>query len=170
METGIEDFLYQSYALAALTFFRGWATNFDSADTWLGLSAGAATGVLTIAAFHAAEFLSPRESARPRAAFALMGSALLGILLYYQISGSLLTIAWGAQATGMILAGFAARERVLRLAGLFMFLLCVLKLFLYDLRNLDTLSRILSFIVLGLVLMGASWLYMRFREKIQRYL
>lgn len=164
------DFLYQSYALAALTFFRGWATNFDSADTWLGLSAGAATGVLTIAAFHAAEFLSPRESARPRAAFALMGSALLGILLYYQISGSLLTIAWGAQATGMILAGFAARERVLRLAGLFMFLLCVLKLFLYDLRNLDTLSRILSFIVLGLVLMGASWLYMRFREKIQRYL
>ncbi|MCC6363467.1 MAG: DUF2339 domain-containing protein [Bryobacterales bacterium] len=169
-KSAIKDFLYQAYALAALTFFRGWATNFDSTETWLGMPASIATGVLTIAAFHAAEFLTPRDSAKPRSAFALMGSALLGILLYYQISGSLLTIAWGTQATGMILAGFAARERILRLAGLSMFLLCVLKLFLYDLRNLDTLSRILSFIVLGLVLMGASWLYMRFREKIQRYL
>jgi uncharacterized membrane protein len=51
-----------------------------------------------------------------------------------------------------------------------MFGICVLKLFFYDLRNLETLSRILSFIVLGLVLMGASWLYMRFKDKIQRYL
>ena len=81
-----------------------------------------------------------------------------------------LTIALGAQAVGVLVAGFAAQERVFRLSGLAMFGICVMKLFFYDLRNLETLSRILSFIVLGLVLMGASWLYMRFKDKIQKYL
>jgi len=46
----------------------------------------------------------------------------------------------------------------------------VLKLFLYDLRQLETVNRILSFIVLGLILVGVSWMYTRFRGRIQRYL
>jgi uncharacterized membrane protein len=33
---------------------------------------------------------------------------------------------------------------------------CILKLFLYDLRFLDTLPRILSFIVLGLILVNGA--------------
>jgi uncharacterized membrane protein len=44
------------------------------------------------------------------------------------------------------------------------------KLFVYDLRELDTVSRILSFIVLGVMLMAASWLYTRFRDKLSRLL
>jgi uncharacterized membrane protein len=82
----------------------------------------------------------------------------------------MLTIALGAQAVGLLVAGFATEERIFRLSGLALFGICVLKLFFFDLRNLETLSRILSFIVLGLVLMGASWLYMRFKDKIQRFL
>jgi len=46
----------------------------------------------------------------------------------------------------------------------------VLKLFLYDLRELETIQRIFSFIVLGLILVGVSWMYTRFRDRIQRYL
>ena len=44
--------------------------------------------------------------------------------------------------------------------------MCVLKLFLYDLRNLETPYRILSFIALGLILLGVSWVYTRFREQV----
>jgi uncharacterized membrane protein len=47
---------------------------------------------------------------------------------------------------------------------------CTLKLFLYDLRNLETPFRILSFIVLGLMLLGVSWVYSRFREQLRRIL
>ncbi|MBL8176132.1 MAG: DUF2339 domain-containing protein [Bryobacterales bacterium] len=155
------DYLWQGYALAALAFARGWATNFSG-------SVAMAAGV--IACFHLAQFRLRREHRYGRPALALMGAALLSILLYYEISGSVLTIALGAQAVGLLVAGFAAQERVFRLAGLSLFGICVLKLFFYDLRNLETLSRILSFIVLGLVLMAASWLYMRFKDKIQRYL
>jgi uncharacterized membrane protein len=59
---------------------------------------------------------------------------------------------------------------VQRLSGLFLFMVCVLKLFLYDLRQLETINRILSFIVLGVILVSVSWIYTRFRDRIQRYL
>jgi uncharacterized membrane protein len=49
-------------------------------------------------------------------------------------------------------------------------LLCILKLFLYDLRTLETLYRILSFITLGLILLGISWVYTRFRDHLKAYL
>lgn len=166
----IRDLRLQAYVLAVLTFARGWATNFNSDETLLGMPVRIATGVFVIAAFHIAQFLCSRDEHRTRPAFALMGSALLSILLYYEITGSLLTIAWGVQGVATLIAGFAARERVLRFIGLGLFAICILKLFIYDLRNLDTLSRIFSTFILGLVLLGASWLYMRFRDKIQRYL
>lgn len=166
----IRDFQLQAYVLAVLTFARGWATNFNSDETLLGMPVRVATGVFVIAAFYAAEFLCSREERYTRPAFAVMGSALMSILLYYEISGRLLTIAWGIQGAATLAAGFATRERVLRFIGLGLFANCILKLFLYDLRNLDTLGRIFSTFVLGLVLLGASWLYMRFKDKIQRYL
>jgi uncharacterized membrane protein len=53
---------------------------------------------------------------------------------------------------------------------LFLFLVCVMKLFFYDLRQLGTFNRILSFIVLGAILIAVSWIYTRFRDRIQRYL
>jgi uncharacterized membrane protein len=51
-----------------------------------------------------------------------------------------------------------------------MLLFCILKLFVYDLSFLDTLPRIFSFIALGLILVGVSWIYTRFRERVQKYL
>jgi uncharacterized membrane protein len=38
------------------------------------------------------------------------------------------------------------------------------------LRNLETLPRIVSFIVLGLLLVAVSWVYTRFRDQVQRFL
>ena len=70
----------------------------------------------------------------------------------------------------LLAAGFALRDRVLRLSGLALFLICTLKLFFWDLRNLETLPRIVSFIVLGLLLVTVSWIYTRFRDQVQRFL
>jgi uncharacterized membrane protein len=47
---------------------------------------------------------------------------------------------------------------------------CIGKLFIWDLRNLDTLPRIFSFVILGALLVAVSWVYTRFRETVQRYL
>jgi uncharacterized membrane protein len=102
--------------------------------------------------------------------FSLLASVLLAVLLFYEVSGSVLTVAWGVEGIALLAAGFPLNDRVFRLSGLTLFLICVLKLFLYDLRHLETMYRILSFIVLGIMLVTVSWAYTRFRDRIQRYL
>jgi uncharacterized membrane protein len=96
-------------------------------------------------------------------------SVLLATVLFNQVSGSVLTVAWGLEGVLLLGAGFALRTRFLRLQGLAVLLACILKLFLHDLRNLETLYRILSFIALGVILLGVSWIYTRFREQVKRY-
>jgi uncharacterized membrane protein len=58
----------------------------------------------------------------------------------------------------------------LRISGLALLLACILKLFAWDLRHLETVPRIFSFIALGLILVGVSWVYTRFRERVSKYL
>ena len=110
----------------------------------------------------------PEQSAR--LFYSLLATALVTALLYQEVSGSMLTVAWGIEGVALLGAGFPLRDRTLRLTGLALFLVCVGKLFLYDLRALETLYRILSFFVLGVILVSVSWLYTRFRNLIQRYL
>ena len=100
----------------------------------------------------------------------VVATALMGAVLYNAVSGSVLTVAWGLEGLVLLSAGFALRDRIFRLQGLGMVLGCTLKLFLRDLRNLETPFRILSFIVLGLILLGVSWIYSRFREQVRRIL
>ena len=80
------------------------------------------------------------------------------------------TTAWAVEALALLAVGFPLRDRIQRLTGLALFMICVLKLFLYDLRELETVNRILSFLVLGLILVGVSWVYTRFCDRLQRYL
>lgn len=101
---------------------------------------------------------------------AAIATVLLAAVLERQVQGRLLTIAWGTAAAALLVIGVSLRDRALRLAGLTLFLVCVGKLFVYDLRELDTFSRIVSFIVLGLILLGASWIYTKYREQIRRIL
>lgn len=173
----IVDVRWQAYLLGAAAFLRAWSTNFFVPGSVGGLPLRLVTAALSIAALFAAHRMLPRERedfnrwdrwARP--AFALAGALLVAALLYNEVSGKLLTVAWSLESVLLVTAGFLWRERVLRLSGLGLFFLCLLKVFFYDLASLDTLSRIFSFIVLGLLLIGVSWLYTRYREKLRRLL
>ncbi len=123
----------------------------------------------TIACFWAA-MLRREIGSLHRMYDSLLATMLLGALIFHEVSGSVLTVAWGMEAVALLAAGFALRDRVLRLSGLALFLICTLKLFFWDLRNLETLPRIVSFIVLGLLLVAVSWVYTRFRDQVQRFL
>lgn len=181
------DLRWQSYVLAAATFFRCWATNFTIPESLAGLSIRLFTGAAVIASLYAAQFLSPRhpEEAQlagqglkrwlgwidlnARSVFAVLASVLLAALLYYEVSARLLTIAWALEGVMLLAVGFPARERILRLFGLVLLLACIVKVFAYDLRELETLFRILSFIVLGLLLLGVSLIYTRYKDQLRRY-
>jgi hypothetical protein len=173
----------QSYALAVLTFGRTLAINFDLGGDYAGVPARILITAAVVASFFAAELLAPRPpqsettldplqqaDAHARFLFSWLAAALLALLLHHEVSGRLLTVAWGIQGLGLLFAGFPLRERPMRLAGLVLLLICVLKLFLFDLQNLDMPFRVLSFVVLGVILIGVSFFYSRYRERISRYM
>jgi len=81
-----------------------------------------------------------------------------------------LTVWLSAEGLAIVGLGFLAKERLSRLTGLLMLSFCILKLFIYDLRDLTGLARIGSFIVLGLVLIAVSFAYTRFKERLQEIL
>src|SRR5262249_50712953 len=119
--------------------------------------------------FYAADFLPQHPSQKqPPAFFSILGTVLSVGILYGRISGGLLTLSWGLLGLALLGCGFAVRSRAFRLQGLALFLICILKLFVYDLRNLETVYRILSFVGLGFILLAVSWIYSRFREEIER--
>ena len=63
----------------------------------------------------------------------------------------------GLLALGAYVVGLARDHRPLRLAGLTVFGLALAKLFLYDLSTLSSITRALSFLALGAVLLAAAF-------------
>ncbi|MGC1684038.1 MAG: DUF2339 domain-containing protein, partial [Candidatus Acidiferrales bacterium] len=72
-----------------------------------------------------------------------------------------LSILWTCYATGLIVVGLVRKSALLRWQALALFGVVLVKVFLYDLSFLQRFYRILSFLVLGLLLLLVSFLYQR---------
>jgi uncharacterized membrane protein len=71
------------------------------------------------------------------------------------------SVVWLAYGVALLLFGIALRSQPARLASAAITLLTVAKVFLFDMAGLTGVFRALSFIGLGLVLVGIGWLYQR---------
>jgi len=102
----------------------------------------------------------------------LFGSAtvLLSWFLLFEVAGRWLTVAWGLQGVALLTTGFLLRARHVRFTGLALLGVCIAKLLLYDVAELEMIFRIFSFITLGALLLLVSFAYSRYREQIQRLL
>ncbi|HEX8353342.1 MAG TPA: DUF2339 domain-containing protein, partial [Pyrinomonadaceae bacterium] len=76
-----------------------------------------------------------------------------------------LSVVWALYGAGLLLAGRARRARLLRLLGLALLGLTALKVFALDLSALDSAYRIVSFIVLGAILLAVSYLYQKSQQR-----
>ncbi|MGB6482091.1 MAG: DUF2339 domain-containing protein [Candidatus Acidiferrales bacterium] len=72
-----------------------------------------------------------------------------------------LSMLWTLYATLLILIGMARRAAILRWQALTLFAIVAVKVFLYDLSTLSRFYRIVSFLVLGVLLLAVSFLYQR---------
>jgi uncharacterized membrane protein len=72
-----------------------------------------------------------------------------------------LSLLWTAYASGLIALGVKRESALLRWQALVLFGLVVLKVFIYDSSFLERFYRIVSFFILGLVLLTVSFLYQR---------
>jgi uncharacterized membrane protein len=72
-----------------------------------------------------------------------------------------LSILWTAYASALLFLGVQGKSALLRWQSLILFGLVIGKVFLYDLSFLERAYKILSFFVLGAVLLAVSFLYQR---------
>jgi hypothetical protein len=76
-----------------------------------------------------------------------------------------LSLLWAFYALGAMAVGLRFASSRLRLGAIVLFGLTVVKVLVFDLADVDTLYRILSFMMLGGVLLVASFLYARHRVR-----
>ncbi len=84
--------------------------------------------------------------------------------------GFLLTAAWSVYALVVFGAGVALRERTYRWIALGVLALAIGRVFLFDVWQLDTIWRIVSFLVLGAVLLALGFLYNRLAGLIRKWM
>jgi uncharacterized membrane protein len=108
---------------------------------------------------------------------AQVGSIVAGVLWLWLLvwklvaantQGFLVTMSWSVLAAVVLAAGFALRERTYRLLGLGILAASVARIFLVDVWELGTVYRILSFLVLGALLVASGFLYNRYAGAIRK--
>lgn len=77
-----------------------------------------------------------------------------------------LSILWGIYALVLIVLGIWKNKKHLRIAAIVLFGVTLVKLFFYDIASLDTLSKTIVFVSLGLLLLVISFLYNKYKHKI----
>ncbi len=78
-----------------------------------------------------------------------------GILL----SGTFITVAWGVLGIGLLIGGFVFLDRTMRYTSFVIFALSLGRIVLIDLADSNDLTRVVAFIGLGLLLIGAGVVY-----------
>ena len=191
---GRRIFLHQGLLLGAAALARGSLHNFYErsyfpAPFWLsrGLTVGVAVALLFAALPFAFQLRRPPETyagtgrgplarvfgafeRRPEQVFFFIPFFLLTILLALEMRKGLVTVVWGVEAVGVFIFALWVSQRSYRLSGLALLLICVGKIVVLDVWGLHPRDRYLTFIVLGVALLGVSFLYTRFREAIRQYL
>ncbi len=157
------------YAAAGLALY--WTRSSVSAH-WLDLFAILAVPAsLRVGRWMSGEAPLPSEL-RNGLVIAAMASVWLWVTRWVNVHGhgEQTTTAWAVLALLIFAAGLGLRERIYRIGGFGVLGLAVGRLFVVDVWRFDTLPRIVSFLVLGAVLLFLSFVYNRFAEAMRRWL
>jgi uncharacterized membrane protein len=95
---------------------------------------------------------------------------LTSFMIAIKMNPGMVTLSWGIEGVIVILLGLLVSQRSYRIAGLFLLLLCVVKIVFRDAWDLGERDRYITFIVLGAALTLVSALYGRYRDVVRRLL
>jgi uncharacterized membrane protein len=160
-----------------------WELYYARGYTWLWLERWVTTVVVLGVLVKSAQMLYIADPAlqpwQGEAAGLLCGAwvVLTFVVLNYEVSAffhdyaspahfAAISVLWALCSILLMVVGFLRNQALLRKGALGLFAATVLKVFLADMANVSTPFRIISFVVLGLMLIGASYLYYRYRERI----
>jgi uncharacterized membrane protein len=142
-------------------------------------NAAIAIGVCAAAAFAVGAFARRVSPDGARVAFfagatglVYLGSVLIvdtvgvyGLGETRQAGQAWLSAFWTVTGLGAVIAGLVRRKADLRLAGLALLGVAIVKVWTYDLAELDELTRVLSFFGLGLLLLIGAFAYQRIKPE-----
>jgi uncharacterized membrane protein len=77
-----------------------------------------------------------------------------------------LSILWGVYALLLIVLGIWKKQTYLRVSGIVLFGITLVKLFFYDIEHLETIPKTIVFVSLGTLLLIISFLYNKYKEDI----
>ena len=77
-----------------------------------------------------------------------------------------LSILWGIYALCLIILGIYQNKKHLRIGAIALFGFTLAKLFFYDIAGLDTISKTVIFVSLGIILLVVSFLYNKYKNLI----
>ncbi|WP_434383069.1 DUF2339 domain-containing protein [Melittangium boletus] len=135
--------------------------------TWLPPTGRAGLNAGLLVAFVIVERLSVARARQPRPSLQALCALGAGFATVWMLGDvlppALVTLAWGLAASLLFLLGFTVRERWYRFAGLGVLGLALARLLFVDLSGLPPNQRILTFLVLGALLLAVSFIYTRTR-------
>ena len=97
----------------------------------------------------------------------IISSELITWLDIKQFSQSyklVLSILWGVYSLFLIGLGIWKKKKHLRICAIVLFAVTLIKLFFYDLSHLDTISKTIVFVTLGIFLLIISFLYNKYKN------
>ena len=77
-----------------------------------------------------------------------------------------LSAIWAIYSVALIAIGFVKKHAPSRIFAIALFAVTIFKVFIFDMKGLQNIYRIISFIGLGVILLSVSFLYTRFRKQI----
>ncbi|HZI95558.1 MAG TPA: DUF2339 domain-containing protein [Patescibacteria group bacterium] len=180
---GDADFRLQAYGLGAAVSLRAIGFDFVHAGPVMGVSGPLAVALVGVFAYILAGLvISARIATGPRAdrrtlglesrlqvhgrdMMWLLSVALAAVYLYRTQAGFILIVLWAIEGLLATVCGFASRSQALRFAGLGLLALALVMTLVRALTTFDTIGRIVSFIVLGVVLLLVSLRYTHYRQR-----
>ena len=159
---GVDSWLHVDSLLANarfLTFLTAAVALWLSAR-WIG------TGVTALAPYVAGHFVLLWALALETLGQAERSTPAANLASVETVSLSILMAAYGAV---LVTLGVLTRAGINRMLGLGLLAVVVAKLYLYDVWQLEKVYRIVAFSFLGVVLLATSYLYSRYRTKIESW-
>ena len=99
----------------------------------------------------------------------VLSSELINILDLAEFAQSYklgLSILWGVYALFLIIWGIWKKKKHLRIGAIVLFGVTLIKLFVYDIAQLDTIAKTIVFVSLGILLLIISFLYNKYKTLI----
>lgn len=182
-----EELRVAGVVLVMISLFKAFADPYAKTDIGLfvnvkfGLLCLHFVGLLLLGWLFKRTPLSDSEKDVPKVLFGIAAVLLwlavsIDIAHYYSGTGNVnmrnlfLSLWWIVYAALLLIVGAMARQPLLRKMAIVLFGLSIIKVFLYDVQTLDTVYRIVAFIVLGVILLSVSFAYQKNKDKISKFI